>query len=457
MATRIPMTAIPLLLLSVMSIGHAITSPVLAQRSPPSIADADAPELARIGTFSVGTKTQSIDLGPRPQLVVAGTNVGQIETIDRTVSLRFWYPTVDAESAEPISYTQNRFLQNGKTFRLSVPGLAIADAPPLPGRKFPLFVLSHGLAGENVAMTYLAENIASKGYVVVAIGHDDIPNVEGLVLPVAFGNLLANRSLDQQAVIAMLTSDNLDAASEMQVAIDSDKVGLLGYSMGGYGALTTAGATLNPESNSFFRMPPALREIFVDQASTESGKIDALILLAPWGGAPGPRAWTADAISEVKAPTLIIAGDHDDVVDYEGGIKWLFGSLGSRERRLLVYNFARHNIAYDPVTHALAADPDTADYDTLETLTDPVWRTERLNGINQHFITAFLGWHLKGELSMKEYLDVPTLRAGDGTWPLPDGIQMTSAAATEEQPNYWRGFYRRRAVGIELHSNSDAN
>lgn len=457
MATSIFTTASQRLFLTMLVFGQSIGAPVWADQVPPSIAGADAPELARLGDLPVGTKVQTLDVGPRPQMVVAGAAVGSVEVTERALALRYWYPAEGADGAEPVSYTQNRFLQDGRTFSLEVPGIAIANASPIAGETFPLFVLSHGLAGENVAMSHLAENIASKGYVVVAIGHHDIPQIEGAVLPVAFGNLLANRSLDQQAVVAALTGAGTDVDAVMRAIINPEKVGLLGYSMGGYGALTTAGAMLDANSNAFLQMPPALRDIFLDRASTVAGQIDALILVAPWGGTPGARAWTADAVAAVSAPTLVIAGDHDDVVDYDGGVKWIFGALGAQDRHLLVYNNARHNIAYDPVTLALAANPDAADYDTLESLTDPVWRTERMNGVNQHFITAFLGQHLKGYASMAAYLDMPTVKAADGTWPLPAGVQMTSAAASKDQPGYWRGFYRRRALGLELHSGPAAN
>lgn len=444
------MTAKTLLILTTFSIGSMGTASVAEGPRAPSDAGADAPALAELGGFQVGTTTQDLNLGPRPQFIVAGPDTGKSETPDRIVPVRYWYPAAVTGTTQTVNYPQNRFLQNGKVFQYTAPGIAFADAAPLADQKFPLFVLSHGLGGENVAMTYLAENIASKGYVVASLGHNDIPAVEGASLPLAFGNLLINRSLDQQGVINALVSDSGDADHRIRTVVDRDKVGLLGYSMGGYGALTTAGAELSPESNSFFGIPQHLRDIFVAKESAVQNDIDALILVAPWGGSKALRTWNEEAIGSVTAPTLVIAGDHDDVVDYEGGIKWLFETLGSAERHMLVYNNARHNIAYNPVSHALS-ESDNVGYDTLDTLTDPVWRGERLNGINQHFITAFLGLHLKGDTSMGAYLDVPTVKASAGKWPLPAGVQTVNTAATEEQPDHWMGFYRRRAVGLELH------
>jgi hypothetical protein len=80
-----------------------------------------------------------------------------------------------------------------------------------------------------------------------------------------------------------------------------------------------------------------------------------------------------------------------------------------------------------------------------------VWRSERLNAINQHFIVAFLDLHLKNDLSRQAYLNPPVAVASEGDWPLPFGAQTNGATATANQPLYWRGFQRRWAVGLELH------
>jgi len=50
---------------------------------------------------------------------------------------------------------------------------------------------------------------------------------------------------------------------------------------------------------------------------------------------------------------------------------------------------------------------------------DPVWRAERVNAINAHFITAFLDRYVKGDDSRAAYLDVPVARSSDGAWPAP--------------------------------------
>lgn len=82
---------------------------------------------------------------------------------------------------------------------------------------------------------------------------------------------------------------------------------------------------------------------------------------------------------------------------------------------------------------------------------DPVWRQERINQINQHFITAFLDLALKGDTEKRSYLVVPTMVATDGKWPVTFGAQDGGAVAGDGQPKYWREFQRRWANGLERH------
>jgi len=83
---------------------------------------------------------------------------------------------------------------------------------------------------------------------------------------------------------------------------------------------------------------------------------------------------------------------------------------------------------------------------------EPVWRTERLNAINQHFVTAFLDLNLKGDVDKSAYLTPPTVDANDSQWQIGFGEQLNGKLAGDAESSHWRGFQRRWAVGIELHN-----
>ena len=70
---------------------------------------------------------------------------------------------------------------------------------------------------------------------------------------------------------------------------------------------------------------------------------------------------------------------------------------------------------------------------------EPALDNTRTNNVNQHFLTAFLGLHLKGE-HLRGYLDVRPARSDDSNRydnaGYPAGI--------------WRGFPEWSAVGLEV-------
>jgi hypothetical protein len=219
--------------------------------------------------------------------------------------------------------------------------------------------------------------------------------------------------------------------------------------MGGYGSLTAAGAALDPAAPAFAQLSPAMRAQLPIPDPALASKIKAVVAIAPWGGQPGAAVWQDSALASLRMPLLIVAGDQDDVVDYERGVKRLFNAAQGTDRYLLVYREAAHNIAGNPVTI-----PSDADFPTIEFLTDPVWRKERIEMINAHFIGAFLDLELKAEESKSIYLKVPTPFANQGQWPSSFGQTWGGVTAGKDQPGYWRGFQRRWARGLELHHKS---
>ena len=93
------------------------------------------------------------------------------------------------------------------------------------------------------------------------------------------------------------------------------------------------------------------------------------------------------------------------------------------ERYLLLYENARHNVGGNPPPpEALGKFTTQAFFD------EPVWRKDRINAINQHFITAFLDLYLKGDATRREYLELP--------------------AKSTDRPA-WKGFQPRWALGLE--------
>ncbi len=389
----------------------------------PSVPVADAPQLAALGANEVGLA--------RTTVTVPGTT--------RTLEVWEWYPAASTHDAVQEVYRRHLIPADGPPLDITTGGIAAVGVAPAAGR-FPLVVLSHGFGGWAGGMTYLAENLASKGYVVASIDHADgqggSGGAEGRQ---RVAGTIVNRARDQQAVVAALSARARDPKDPVDRHIDAGNIAVIGYSMGGFGVLATGGA---PYDRAAALLAPLGGRLDDQTVRTAVPGLKAIVAIAPWGGQPAYRAWTAGALAGIKVPSLFIAGDHDDVAQYPDGIRWLYDHATASNRWLLTYREARHNVGGNPPPPETLARPDLA-----ESFAEPVWRSERINAINQHFITAFLDRFLKGDAAHGTFLDVPTVDSDAATWtPQPAAPGFAGPA----QPTYWPGFQRRWLLGLDL-------
>ncbi len=390
-----------------------------ADARAPSIPAADAPQLAALGSAAVG---------------LAKTNVA-VPGRDRRLDVWLWYPATPGGTPE--TYRRHLVTADGPPLDITTDGIAVADAAPLAGR-FPLVVMSHGFGGWAGGMTYLAENLASKGYVVAAIDHADGQGGSGG----ADGRLrvagsIVNRARDQQAAIAALAARAADAKDAIGRHIDAGNIAVIGYSMGGFGVLATGGA---PYSSAGGALAPLGGRLDDQTARTPVPGLKAIVAIAPWGGQPPYRAWSEAGLRGLTVPSLWIDGDRDDVSSYADGVSWLYDHAAASNRWLLTYREARHNVGGNPPPPETLARPDLA-----ENFAEPVWRSDRIAAINQHFVTAFLDRFLKGNVAHGAFLDVPTVDSDAATW-----AEAPRGFAGAAQATYWPGFQRRWLLGLSL-------
>ena len=172
--------------------------------------------------------------------------------------------------------------------------------------------------------------------------------------------------------------------------------------------------------------------------------VRAIIAIAPNGG--GERnMWGAPGLAGITAPLLLIAGDADPVVGYTLAAKSFFEQAVNSDRYLLTYKQAGHAIALNPAPPTMRGS--VWDMDWFE---DPIWRQDRINAINLHFMTAFLAMTLKDEKDMRAYLDVPVDNSDDGVWQAPDGTPWGSYSPGGPDVTLWKGFQRRHARGLTM-------
>ncbi len=383
------------------------------------------PELAKRGSYSVGVRT------------IQATNPQQLSTKDyntledRTLTLEVWYPALIKDT--DVSATYENVTRTKKAFSLQ--GQSVRDADPRAEKTYPLVVLSHGYTGYRTIMFYLGEHLASHGYVVVGIDHADstTSEIDFTNSPFdGFPSTLLNRARDQQFVLDYFTS----AKSDLAKVVDTDLASVIGYSMGGYGAVNTVGGcyNFNQQALQAFGFPEAAAKALVpvfNICNAGQEQVDsrwkAMVAYAPWG-----QELNLHKLDTIHVPSLYVTGSLDDISGYEQGVKKLFEQSAAKETFMLVYENARHNVVPHPAPEiAYATEADLGLY------YEPVWSSETLNRINQHMTLAFLDCYVKQQAPSCEYL------------PKRESSTQTKQA-DGKLTDPWPGFANRWGVGMRF-------
>lgn len=403
----------------------------------------DAPELAAYGEYEVGTRPlQLINPGQLDVLMLDATGDAPdpLPSYDRPLTVQMWYPSYPGATG---SKALRVFLRDAQT-EIDLFGQATLWAAPVADAgTYPLVIISHGYPGNRYLMSHLAENIASKGYIVASIDHTD----STYRTQAAFGSTLRNRSLDQIFVLDEMTRLNTDPNSFLYGLVDTDNTAIIGYSMGGYGAVITAGGGVTEASVQYPFSPP-FGQLGIHQSGSDSHnalpdpRIKTAIAFAPWGRNFG--FFDADTLAGIQIPMLFVAGSVDDVSLYEDGVRAIWEESINVDRALLTFDNANHNAAAPyPAPQESYPFNERLGFAPFEHYADPVWDTVRMNNIAQHFSTAWLDVYLKADVSMESFLQlIPDSN---------DGVYSTNDDGSfADDHTYWAGFANRSAKGLHF-------
>ena len=161
---------------------------------------------------------------------------------------------------------------------------AVEDDGVAPG-SHPVVIFSHGFGADYNSGEYLAENLASRGYIVLSMSYP-LTNTDAPGGPLVRD--VANQPEDVSFFINSLLDMDTEQGSILYQRIDAASIGAMGISLGG---MTTAMAAFHP--------------------SKGDERIKAAISLA------GPSAMFSDKFYQHKElPFLMIAADKDALVNY---------------------------------------------------------------------------------------------------------------------------------------------
>ena len=426
-----------------------LSSPAIAQDNRIDTIRSDAPVLAAYGKHAVGVRT--LALSNPGQLDIVKAKAGEpIAQYDRPLTVELWYPaSPSAEAQSAATAGQYRVFARDPKTEVTLYGKALRDVPAdTTGGPYPLLIISHGYPGNRFLLSHLAENLASKGYVVASIDHTDSTYND----QAAFASTLLNRPLDQLFVLNQMAKLNAGEANDaakgaLKGMVNATTTGLIGYSMGGYGVVNTIGGGFAASAVASTLAPPngalAQRQAG-NPAYTASmdARIKAAVAIAPWGWTRG--LWDTAGLAGIKTPVFYMAGSVDDVSGYSPGIRNIYEGSVNAQRYLLTFENANHNAAAPmPAPKESRVRVAHLPFIPAAHYIDAVWDNVRMNNIAQHFSTAFLAKYLKNDATMDGYLNLVE-NAKDGKW------SAEADGKFKADHSYWNGFANRTAAGLRL-------
>lgn len=206
---------------------------------------------------------------------------------------------------------------------------AVADAAALPGRK-PLVLVSHGHGGASLGHADLAAWLAAHGFVVAAITHAGDNHRDSSLD--GRPEVLGGRPVQVSATIDMLLRD-----ARWKALIDPDRIGVAGFSNGGYTALLLVGAVPRiARFTEYCARSPADKlcqgaDAYRAEAAKRGQTLEQLFQgmqarLTQWGRTSDPRVkaafvmaplslvFDADGLSGIHRPVFLYYSEQDTLL-----------------------------------------------------------------------------------------------------------------------------------------------
>jgi CubicO group peptidase (beta-lactamase class C family)/predicted dienelactone hydrolase len=352
----------------------------------------DAPPYGVRGPYAVGVQ----------DFMIEPTEEGE-----RPIPASVWYPALNPDGqAESATYMLNFGNPNFPDFAIG--GRALRDAQPdASGGPYPLVVYSHGLTLFRQISSYLAEHLASWGFVVIAGDHED--NWSGLAAGVPHNFVVRPKEITRQIDFA----ETLGASGgELANLIDMEHVGVTGHSFGAETALLMGGAQLNTNMflNEWCATNPVdalndcgavatLLDQMVEKAGLETvpeslwpdwsdPRVDAVVPLAL-----GPQHFGPEGFATVQVPVLLVESELDWYAGAANATYAPYSLLPAGRNTHLVFERADHAL----FLNSCDAMPALPGQGLGSFCTDPVWDMDRAHDLINHFVTAFFAAELKGD------------------------------------------------------------
>lgn len=349
----------------------------------------DVPTYGQRGPYAVGVR----------ELVVESANAGE-----RPLQVTVWYPALlPAGVEEAVTYTMTFLADPAAGFPTG--GLALRNAAPDPADgPYPLVVYSHGAWCFPAIAGFFTEHLASQGFVVMAVVHED--NWGTL-----FQSTYKSEISRPRDMVRLLDFAETVTAPQGELAglIDMEHVAVAGQSLGGQIALELGGARLNltewqadfcqayPDDTNCKDYPAHLTEMasLAGLNALPDGlwpdwsdpRIDVVV-----ASAPVVSLFGRDGLAGMQRPFLLLHGTNDNVAGPALAYQKPYEKVTGADKTRVLFENADHMI----FGNACPAYPGMADTGFYFVCSDAVWDMNRAHDLTNHFVTAFLLAELKG-------------------------------------------------------------
>lgn len=333
--------------------------------------------------------------------------------------LTVWYPALSGgNSEEKVSYRYELKMGDplGAVSLAAYEGQAIRDAEfDLSADPYPLVILSPGFSFGASTYAWLAEHLASYGFVVIAPEHQEHLDP---------ANELWRSAIERpQDVLTVITyvDEQATAGGIFDGLINAERIAVIGHSYGGYTSLAAAGARINTtefkshcEEASTSNHPAAW---LCDELLPH---IDDMADLAGLDETPDGLwpAWTDrriaaivtmagdafffghEGLAEINVPVMAIGGTKDNDAPYEWGTHPAYEYSSSPRKVLISLTDAEHMVFTNPCVKI----PFYLKLFSREFCSDTDWDRNYAHELVSHFTTAFLLAELKQDSAASDAL-----------------------------------------------------
>jgi len=335
----------------------------------------------------------------------------------------------EADAEKPPNFSQMEVLwKPGKltyrklTFTVPSFGYVLPPATQAPVRNFPLdvylpqstkplpiVVLSHGLGSRREDLAFLAEHLASHGFVAVVPEHlgsnkgAQTALAEGLLYSDPNQTEFVDRPQDIQQSLDFLTS-RAKTDPNLRNRLNFNAIGMFGHSFGGYTTLAIAGAEFNLQRLSqickidrVYVNPSVFLQCSADGLPTtgyrlRDPRIKAAIAINPVAG----EVFDSKGVSKIQIPMMLISGTNDFVAPASTEQIHPFLWLTSKQKYLVTMQPASHNSFYPPQKNS----PPLSALGQLLQGPDPVLGSQYIKALS----VAMMQVHLNNRVDYAPYL-----------------------------------------------------